>query len=227
MFPLPEDGDLTDFRMSFNGKMVEGRVLPKDEARAIYESIVRQARDPGLIEFIGRRLLQMRVFPIEPRSDTTVKVRYQQICSPVSGMTAYRYPLRTGRTADGRAYGTVRFNVKLHDASPLKGIWSPSHAVDIVRRGEHDADIAFEANGASLEDDFLLLYGTDSSDLGLSVVAHHEGDGSGHFVLMLTPRQLWPEQLPPAAGRRLCRRHERLDGRRETDAGARRTQVLR
>ncbi|MHC4992385.1 MAG: VIT domain-containing protein [Planctomycetota bacterium] len=67
VFPLPENGDLTDFQMTFNGKMVQGRVLPADEARQVYESIVRQAKDPGLIEFIGRRLLQMRVFPIEPK----------------------------------------------------------------------------------------------------------------------------------------------------------------
>ena len=73
VFPLPENADLTNFQMTFNGKLVEGEVLPAEEARRIYESIVRQTKDPGLIEFIGRRLLQMRVFPIEPNSDTTIR----------------------------------------------------------------------------------------------------------------------------------------------------------
>jgi Ca-activated chloride channel family protein len=178
VFPLPEEGDLTDFQMSFNGKMAQGRVLPKEEARRIYESIVRQAKDPGLIEFIGRRLLQMRVFPIEPRSDVTVQVRYQQICTPVSGMNGYHYPLRTG----------------LETTAPLKTLWSPTHSVEIVRQGEHKAQVAYEATGASLDDDFLLLYATDSSDLGLSVVAYAaDPKQPGHFVLTLTPRQLWPE----------------------------------
>ena len=35
VFPLPEHVDLTNFQMSFNGKMVEGEVLPADEARRI------------------------------------------------------------------------------------------------------------------------------------------------------------------------------------------------
>lgn len=193
VFPLPEDADLTNFQMTFNGKLVEGEVLPADDARRIYEQIVRQTRDPGLIEFIGRRLLRMRVFPIEPGSDTTIKLRYQQVARHVSGMQAYHYPLRT-REAAGQAYGMVRFTVALHTNAPLKNVWSPSHAVEIVRQGEHDARIAYEASGGSLQDDFLLLYGTDDSDLGLSVVAHRpDASEPGYFVAMLTPKQLWPE----------------------------------
>ncbi|MDY7109884.1 MAG: VIT domain-containing protein, partial [Planctomycetota bacterium] len=195
VFPLPENADLTDFRMSVNGEMVQGKVLPAKEAARIYEQIVRRIKDPGLIEFIGRRLLRMRVFPIEPNSNTTIEVRYQQICRPIGGMTGYHYPLRT-RTATGQAYGTVRFALELETTAPLKNIWSPTHAVEIVRgESEHTAKIAYEASGGSLDDDFILLYNTDSSDLGLSVVAWKpEADTAGHFVLMLTPKQLWPEE---------------------------------
>lgn len=193
IFPLPEDADLTDFQMTFNGKMIEGEILPADKARQIYESIVRRTKDPGLIEFIGRRLLQMRVFPIEPGSDTTIKLRYQQINRPISSMSGFHYPLRTRKTT-GQAYGLVRFSVKLRTSAPLKNIWSPSHAVEIVRDGEYAATIAYEASGGSLEEDFLLLYDTDASDLGMSLVAHKPNEKeAGHFVLMLTPKQLWPK----------------------------------
>ena len=193
IFPLPEHADLTNFQMTFNGKLVEGEVLPADEARRIYESIVRRSKDPGLIEFIGRRLLRMRVFPIEPGSDTTIQIRYQQVTRPISGMVGYHYPLRTRKTA-GQAYGMVRFTVDLSTSTPLKNIWSPSHAVEIVRQGEKSARIAYEASGGSLEEDFVLLYDTDASDLGLSVIAYRPGlDEPGHFVFMLTPRQLWPQ----------------------------------
>lgn len=194
IFPLPENADLTNFQMSFNGKMVEGKVLPAEEAKDVYESIVRQMKDPGLIEFIGRRLLQMRVFPIEPESDVKIQVQYQQICRPISGMSGYHYPLRTSKTA-GQAYGTVRFNVQLNTKGALKNIWSPTHAVEIVRDGEHNAKVAYEASKGSLEDDFMLLYDTADGDLGLSAIAYKpiEKD-AGYFVLTLTPKQLWPEQ---------------------------------
>ena len=208
VFPLPENAELTNFQMSFNGKMVDGKVLPAEEARQIYESIVRQSKDPGLIEFIGRRLLQMRVFPIEPNSDTKIQVKYQQVCKPISNMNGYHYPLRTAKAVGsasqvtgGQAYGTLRFAVKLHSSSPLKTIWSPTHSVEIVRDGEHNAKIAYEANRGSLEDDFVLLYDTDSSDLGLSAIAYKPMEKQpGHFVVTLTPKQLWPQRTRAARG---------------------------
>jgi Ca-activated chloride channel family protein len=194
IFPLSEGADLTNFQMTFNGKMVEGRVLPAAEAVQIYESIVRQSKDPGLIEFIGRRLLQMRVFPIEPESDTTVQVQYQQVCRPIGGLMGYHYPLHTCK-ATGQAYGTVRFAAEISSSMPLKNIWSPSHAVEIIRDGENDAKVEYEATGGSLNEDFLLLYDTDESDLGLSVVSWKPDEHKpGHFVAMLTPKQLWPDQ---------------------------------
>lgn len=194
IFPLPENADLTDFQMSFNGKMVEGEVLPADEARQIYESIVAQSRDPGLIEFIGRRLLRMRVFPIEPKSTTTIQVSYQQVCRPISGMRGYHYPLKTSAT-DGRAFGTVRFELELETSEALKNIWSPTHTVEIVREGEKNAKVAYESKGGSLEQDFLLLYATDDRDLGLSVVSFKPDEKKpGHFLMVLTPKQLWPEE---------------------------------
>ena len=194
IFPMPEEADLTNFQMTFNGKMVEGEVLPADEARQIYESIVRRQKDPGLIEFIGRRLLRMRVFPIEPKSDTTIQLSYQQVLRPISEMRGYHYPLRTRKTS-GHAYGTVRFAVELESQQPIKNIWSPTHSVEIIRDGDYKAKIAYEAAGGSLEDDFILLYSTDSSDLGLSVIAHKpDENNAGHFLLLLSPKQLWPEE---------------------------------
>jgi len=193
IFPIPEGADITDFRMTFNGKMVEGEVLPADEAREIYESIVRRRRDPGLIEFIGRRLMRARVFPIEPHSTTEIQIEYQQVIDRVSNMSRYRYPLRTPGT-EGHAYGTVRFSVDLESPAPLRAVWSPSHSVEVIRDGEHKAKVAFEKSGASLDEDFVLLYDTGEQDVGLSLVSYKpKEDDNGHFLLILSPKALWEE----------------------------------
>ncbi|MFG0330901.1 MAG: VIT domain-containing protein [Phycisphaerales bacterium] len=193
IFPIPEGADLTGFKMSFNGKMVEGEVLPADKARQIYEDIVRRQRDPGLIEFIGRRLLRARIFPIEPHSKTTIELEYQQIVEPVSGMARYRYPLRTP-CEDSYAYGTVRFDVTVKTDAPLKTVWSPTHTAEVVRNGEHEARVVFEAAGARLDTDFALLYDTDEQDIGLSLIANRPDEAEpGHFVLILSPKALWDE----------------------------------
>lgn len=194
IFPISEGADITNFQMTFNGKMVQGEVLPAGEARAIYEEIVRRQRDPGLIEFIGRRLMRCRVFPIEPKSRTDIQITYQQICEPMSGMWKYHYPLRTPGT-DSSVYGTLRFEVSIKSTEPLRGVWSPTHDVEVVRHGDHEAVVAYEKSGGSLDSDFLIMYDSENSDVGMSLVTYRENEvDPGYFLMLLCPKQLWDDR---------------------------------
>ena len=46
LFPLPEDGAVQNFVLLVDGRELPGRLMNKDEARRIYEEIVRTKRDP-------------------------------------------------------------------------------------------------------------------------------------------------------------------------------------
>src|SRR5262245_59664402 len=65
-FPLPDSASVSDFAIYDGDKRMSGEVIDKAKARQIYESIVRRARDPGLLEYAGKNLLAADVFPIEP-----------------------------------------------------------------------------------------------------------------------------------------------------------------
>src|SRR5690242_8860208 len=65
-FPLPANAAFEDLRLSINGEMVAGEVMNADQARGIYEEIVRRRRDPALVEWMGQGLLHARIFPIGP-----------------------------------------------------------------------------------------------------------------------------------------------------------------
>ena len=60
--------------MTVGDTLLKGEVLDADRAREVYESIVRQRRDPGLLEYCGRGLFRARVWPIPPRGEITVRV---------------------------------------------------------------------------------------------------------------------------------------------------------
>src|SRR5262249_20916327 len=66
VFPLPEEGAVQNFVLLVDGKELPGRILLKDEARKIYEEIVRRKRDPALLEYMGRGMFRTSVFPIPP-----------------------------------------------------------------------------------------------------------------------------------------------------------------
>ena len=72
MFPVPKGAHIDKFSMEIGGKMVEAELLPADKARKIYEDIVRKMRDPALLEYAGRDLFKVRIFPTraaQPQTD--------------------------------------------------------------------------------------------------------------------------------------------------------------
>src|ERR1700704_5883707 len=95
LFPLPEGSHIDKFSMDVNGKMMDAELLPADKARAIYEDIVRRAKDPALLEYIGRDAFKVRIFPIEPHGKKRVKIQYTQLLKSDSGLIEYTYPLNT------------------------------------------------------------------------------------------------------------------------------------
>ena len=76
LFPIPAGAQIDTFTMFINGTQVEAELLSAEKARKIYEDIVRSMRDPALLEYAGRGLFKVRIFPIAPRSEKRVSVRY-------------------------------------------------------------------------------------------------------------------------------------------------------
>ncbi len=95
LFPLPEEGAIQNFVLMVDGRELPGRLLPKDEARRIYEEIVRTKRDPALLEYMGRGLYRTSVFPIPPGADRKVTMRYTQLCKRDRDVIEFAYPLST------------------------------------------------------------------------------------------------------------------------------------
>ena len=66
VFPLPQGAAVEALTMYINGTPIEAQILPADQARAIYDEIVRQYRDPALLEYVGTQAVQANIFPIPP-----------------------------------------------------------------------------------------------------------------------------------------------------------------
>ncbi|MDF3064746.1 MAG: hypothetical protein K0R38_347 [Polyangiaceae bacterium] len=75
-FPMPDGALLTGLSMMIDGKLMEGELVEREKARKTYESIVDGMQDPALLEWEHGSIFKMRVFPLEPRQDKLVVVRY-------------------------------------------------------------------------------------------------------------------------------------------------------
>src|SRR5262245_4616098 len=134
LFPIPEAASIVEFAIWDGDRRLVGEVRSREEARRIYDEIVRRQRDPGLLEYAGKDLFQASIFPIPPRSDKKLEITYSQVLKAESGAVAYRYPLGTGRQMT--QIGTVAGRVVLESKEPLRNIYSPSHEIDVKRSGD-------------------------------------------------------------------------------------------
>ena len=79
IFPLPVGASISKFVMWVDGVPIEGKILPADQARKIYEDIVRERRDPALLEYVGRDAVQVRIFPIPAGGSRKIDLEYTEV----------------------------------------------------------------------------------------------------------------------------------------------------
>lgn len=222
-FPLPDGVSITEFAMWDGDKRLSGEVRTREEARRIYNEIVRTRRDPALLEYAGKNLFQASVFPIQPNSDKKIELTYSQILTGENGTVAYRYPLGIGWRANGfvqppprpipmprpmprgrefdrdenqtsqgggmkTAHGIISAQVEIVSRVPLKGIYSPSHEIEVNRSGERKAKISFETRASATQPDFQLFYNFSDQDFGASLLTFREPGKDGYFMLLVSPK---------------------------------------
>ncbi|MGH9801176.1 MAG: VIT domain-containing protein, partial [Blastocatellia bacterium] len=218
-FPLPENVSITEFAMWDGDKRLVGEVRSREDARRIYDSIVRSRRDPALLEYAGKNLFQASIFPIQPNSDKKIELSYSQILTGESGTIAYRYPLGTGWRANGfmpepprpipmprpmdrerpvqssrNAPGSISAQIEITSNVPIKGVYSPSHEIEVKRDGERRARISFEARLAGAQPDFQLFYNLSEQDFGVSLLTYREPGKDGYFLLLVSPKSRLDER---------------------------------
>ncbi|MEO8649726.1 MAG: VIT and VWA domain-containing protein [Acidobacteriota bacterium] len=199
-FPIPETAAIVEFSIWENGKKLTGEIRSREEARRIYDAIVRRQKDPGLLEYAGKDLFQASIFPIPPNSDKKLELVFSQTLKAESGTVAYRYPLGAGRNlwsgpasgVEGRRsaqqgkIGTVSGKITIEAKGSIRNIYSPSHKIDIGRQGERMAELSFEST--ENDNDLQLFYTLSEADVGMSLMSYREAGKDGYFLLMMSPK---------------------------------------
>jgi Ca-activated chloride channel homolog len=186
MFPVPKGAHIDKFSMEIGGKSVDAELLPADKARRVYEDIVRKMRDPALLEYAGRDLFKVRIFPIEPRSRKPIKISYTELLRSDAGTVTYLYPLSTEKFS-ARPIKNLSMKIELKTAEPLASIYSPSHKVEIKRDGANRAVIGYESKDEKPDTDFQLVYSSDTRDVGLRLITYKPDADDGYFLLLAAP----------------------------------------
>jgi Ca-activated chloride channel homolog len=191
-FPIPETASIAEFAIWEGDRRLVGEVRTREEARRIYDEIVRRQRDPGLLEYAGRDLFQASIFPIPPNSDKKLEITYTQVVHAEGGTVSYRYPLGTGRQMT--QIGAVAGRVEVESKDPLRNVYSPTHNIDVKRNTDRRSVVSFESESGKEPQDFQLFYTISKEDFGLTLLTYREPGKHGYFLLMISPKEDWSDQ---------------------------------
>ena len=178
-FPLPGEAVFSSYSLWQGDQELRGEAMDAAQARAIYEAIVRQKRDPALIELAGQGLIRARVFPIAPGETRKITLKYTQLLDRAGDAWRFRYLGDRNRQSAPRS-----FRLEVDSASRFGEPYSPTHQVQVTRR---DDRLEVTLGDAAAGGDFELLLPLARGLVGLSLVPHHPVGEDGYFMLLLAP----------------------------------------
>ena len=191
LLPAAESASISEFAIWDGDRRLVGEVRSREEARRIYDQIVRRQRDPAYWSTPAKICFRQHL-PIPPHSDKKLELTYTQVLRAESGTVAYRYPLGVGRQMG--QIGTVSGRIELDSKEPLRNVYSPSHQVEVKRSSNRRSVVSFESESGKEPQDFQLFYGLSQDDFGVSLLTSREPGKDGYFLLMISPKEEWSEQ---------------------------------
>jgi len=185
-FPLPADASISGFGMWIGDEYVEADIVEKQRAREIYETILREKRDPGLLEWTGGNVFKARVFPIPAYAEKRIQISYTQVLPRTGDRYRYSYALQSEllRQHPLRELG---IDVKISSALPLAAVSSPTHATRVTQT-EHAARVEFSAQEYTPDRDFEVVVELGQTASDVVLIPHQRGD-DGYFMLQAMPAE--------------------------------------
>ena len=187
LFPVPPGAAIDSMTLVVDGKEFAAKLLKADEARKIYENIVRQKKDPALLEYAGFGLYKTRAFPLVPGKPCKILVTYKNVCKKDRDLVEVWYPLNTEKFS-AKLIDSVRVTVDIKSKADIGPVYSPTHSLNVERKDPRHVIATYEVKKALPTSDFQLFYKAANEKIGATLVTHQtDPKKDGYFMLLVSP----------------------------------------
>ena len=187
LFPVPPDAAIDSMTLSVDGKDYAAKLYKADEARKIYEDIVRSKKDPALLEYVNFGLYKTRAFPLQPGKPAKVIISYKSLCKKSGSLVEVWYPLNTEKFS-AKPIQDVEVSVDIKTNADITAVYSPSHDIQTKRRDARHVIATYNVKNVIPSTDFQVFYKAADEDLGASILTHQPDlKRDGYFMLLVSP----------------------------------------
>jgi len=213
-FPLPQNAAVDDMTMIVGDRTVRGKILPREEAQAIYEAAKSGGQVASLLDQERPNIFTQSVANILPGEQVKITISYVETLSYVNGAYEFVFPMVVGpRYIPGAPNGSAPNTNHVPDASRITpkaappgvrsghdvslevvldagliidNIDSKTHPTDIQRPDAHSARLRLKDSETIPNKDFVLRYDVAGQAIQDALLTHRSEKG-GFFTLILQP----------------------------------------
>ena len=210
-FPLSQNAAVDDMTMLVGERTVRGKILPREEARLVYEAAKSNGQVASLLDQERPNIFTQSVANILPGEQVKITISYVETLSYVNGAYEFVFPMVVGPRYIPRSVpDAARINPNVlppstrsgHDISLevtldagliIDDVSSKTHVIDIQRPDPHSAQLRLKDNATIPNKDFILRYDVATQAIQDAVLTHRSEKG-GFFTMILQP----PERVTVA-----------------------------
>lgn len=184
VYELPPGAVATHFAYWAGEEKVVARVVEKEEARKIYETIVNSwRRDPALLEMTGKNTFRARIFPVLPNDDLKVEICTVQVMPSDANGTVYTAPIFDPGALDPLDSIDIRIDIR---PDPTIDKVTTNYGIPIQHT---DAGYVVSLCGENYRPpkDLNVRIARKPAKMYTSLYAAPSGGGDGFFALALIP----------------------------------------
>lgn len=204
VFPLPENAIVTELALWINGQRVLAQVMEADTARMKYDSIVRRTADPALLEYLGKNVFKLSVFPIEAdgnaMSERRIEITYAELLSYDASVVPYDFFMKTVNLS-AKPVERASITMAVTSQKRILELYSPSHgstpALAVTKLTDYRYNVAYGEENTNSEQDFRIAYRLAGNEFAVNYLTYVPSTSFGmffdstgdspYFLLWITP----------------------------------------
>ncbi len=189
IFTIPEAAMIKDFAIWEDGVRIPGIIMEKQKARRIYERLVWQAIDPGLLERAGLEheinYFSVNVAPILPFGTKRVELFYTEDLSLNQTKAFYDFPFEPTIYEEERADSLV-ITLVIEDKLPLKhfSITSSTFPFKIIQNSENRIEARFVATDFVFSEDLSFTFQEEFEDVSVELLPFRDIEARGEYFYL-------------------------------------------
>lgn len=201
LLPVPDGVTIRSLQYDGTGPEPTAKLLPRDEARRIYNSIVHASRDPALLEFAGLNLIRSSAFPVPAGATQKIRITFEQLLASDAGRLDYILPKAESLATGAGVPWTIKATFK--SSRPISTVYSASHDLVTERKGAGEFVVTVPASSASGPGSFRLsaLVPQDASAASGTLYAYPDqsidGGKGGYFMFVAALPAQRPAEAKP------------------------------